>query len=119
MHHCLNCSGEIEIERTSCRSCGLAYEGRFSLPRLARLPAEYHALAERILLAGGNLKEVAGVENVSYPTLRKRVDALIQALDSLRAADEARAEQWLEAVEAGRMTPDEAARRMKESSGGR
>lgn len=119
MHHCLNCSGDLDVQRLSCATCGLAYEGRFALPRLARLSAEHQGLAERILVAGGNLKDVALAENVSYPTLRKRVDALIAALEELRAADRRRADGWLEEVEAGRMTAEEAARRMREASGGR
>jgi hypothetical protein len=119
MHHCLNCGGALGVARLTCQDCALGYEGRFSLPRLARLPGELHALAEQILLAGGNLKEVALAEGVSYPTLRKRVDVLIEALTSLRAADRTASEKLLDEVEAGRIHPEEATRLMKEMSGGR
>lgn len=118
MHHCLNCDGELRVERLTCPNCALGYEGEFSLPRLARLPTGLQALAERILLAGGNLKEVALAEGVSYPTLRKRVDGLIEALGELRAADQAAAARLFDEVEAGRVKPEEATRLMKEMSGG-
>ncbi len=118
MHHCGNCGTELEIGRTACPACRLVYEGQFHLPRLARLEAGQQRLAEQILLAAGNLKEVAGVLEVSYPTLRKRVDALIRALEGLRAQDDALGRRYIEAVEAGTMAPEEAARRIKELSGG-
>jgi hypothetical protein len=75
-------------------------------------------LAEQVLLAAGNLKEVAGVLEVSYPTLRKRIDSLVRALEVLRGQDESRGQRYLESVEAGTMAPEEAARRIKELNGG-
>ena len=77
MQHCGICHSTLEAERLRCTACGLAYEGRFVLPRLARLGPAEQDLAERVLLAAGNLKEVAGAIEVSYPTLRKRLEALI------------------------------------------
>jgi hypothetical protein len=82
------------------------------------LDAEQQRLAEDIVLAAGNLKEVAGRLGISYPTLRKRVDAVVAALAGLRAADEAATGTMLDAVEGGRMTPEYAARRIRELNGG-
>ena len=118
MHHCGNCGIGLEVERVRCPACRLAYEGSFHLPRLARLEAGHQRLAEQILLSAGNLKEVAGVLEVSYPTLRKRIDVLIQALEALRGEDDALGRRYLEAVEKGAMAPEEAARRIKELNGG-
>jgi hypothetical protein len=101
-----------------CPACRLAYEGAFHLPRLARLEAGHQSLAEQILLAAGNLKEVAGALEISYPTLRKRVDALIEAMQGLRRGDEALTRSYLDAVQAGDMPPEEASRRIKELNGG-
>ena len=118
MHHCVNCHGIVEVERLRCSACGLSYEGRFAPARLARLePAQQH-LVERIVLAAGNLKEVAGALEISYPTLRKRLDALILALRALRATDAARTAELLDGVEAGTTTAAEAARLIREMNGG-
>ena len=119
MQHCLNCQTSLVIERVRCPACALSYDGRFSLPRLARLTGEQQALAERLLLASGNLKEVALGEGVSYPTLRKRLDALIERLQTLRDEDQQAASRLLDEVEGKRMKPEEAARLMKEMGGGR
>jgi hypothetical protein len=87
------------------------------MARLARLAPDLQQLAERVLLAGGNLKQVASDLEISYPTLRKRMDALIDALQALVKGDEALCQELLDAVENGRLAPEEAARRIKEMSG--
>jgi len=105
--------------RLACERCGIEISGRFEVPRLARLSTEHQELAERILLAAGNLKEVAAVFGVSYPTLRRRVDEMIERLDASRASDAKKADEYLQAVERGEMQPEEAARRIGEMGGGR
>lgn len=84
------------------------------MPRLARLPTSMQLLAEQVLLAAGNLKEVAGWQDVSYPTLKKRVDALIVSLQALRREDDETVERLLARVERGEVQPEYAARRIGE-----
>lgn len=88
-------------------------------PRLGRLSPEEQHLVEEIVLASCNLKDVAATLGVSYPTLRKRLDALIGSLKALCDADEATAQNLLGQVEAGTLTAEEAARRIREMNGGR
>lgn len=118
MHHCSNCRAVVDVERVRCPCCGLTYEGRFGLPRLARLEPDQQHLVEQIVLAAGSLKDVASTLEVSYPTLRKRLDALIQALKALRDRDDEQIRRLLDQVEAGAMTSEEAARLIKEMNGG-
>ena len=56
---------------------------------IAELDEEDVAFIRRFLLASGSLKEVAGEYGVSYPTVRLRLDRLIQKirLGEDRAAD--------------------------------
>ena len=56
---------------------------------MAELDEEDVAFIRRFLLASGSLKEVAGEYGVSYPTVRLRLDRLIQKirLGEERAAD--------------------------------
>ena len=84
-------------------------------PKLAR---EEQRLAEQFLLAGGNLKELALALGTSYPTLRKRLDALIERLQGLRNSDEEEAGRLLDGVETGQTRAEEAARIIREMSGG-
>lgn len=108
----------MDIGRYDCHRCGVQSEGGFAVPRLARLPRDMQELAEQILLAGGKLKEVSGWQDVSYPTLRKRVDALIATLEELRGEDEAQVEALLADVESGALRAEYAARRINEIHGG-
>lgn len=118
MHQCLNCESSLAVAKLHCETCQVSYEGDFSLPRLARLSPPQQHLAEQLVLAAGNLKQMASSLEVSYPTLRKRLDELVEALARLRAADDARTAKLLEAVEAGDMLPETAARLIKELKGG-
>ena len=56
---------------------------------MAGLEEEDVAFIRRFVLASGSLKEVAGVYGVTYPTVRLRLDRLIQKikLGEDRAAD--------------------------------
>lgn len=111
------CCGPVHLERVGCRQCGVRFEGEFRLPRLARLSSDNRTLAEELVLSGGNFKELTGRLRVSYPTLRKRVDSLIEELSALRSGDEAATESILKDIEAGRTSADEGLRLIKEING--
>lgn len=85
--------------------------------RLARLGPEEQHLVEEIVLASCNLKEVAQSLQISYPTLRKRLDSLIASMKTLRTSDEGQARKLLDQVEAGSLAAEEAARRIGEMNG--
>ncbi len=55
---------------------------------MAGLEEEDVAFIRRFLLASGSLKEVAGEYGVSYPTVRLRLDRLIQKIRLSEAADQ-------------------------------
>jgi hypothetical protein len=117
MRVCLGCQSGLDINRLHCQTCKISYEGHFLFPRLARLDPDHMQLAETFLLTGGSLKNMAQVLNLSYPTLRKRVDEMVAALEGLKSADEENADTMLRAVEQGTLTPEEAARKGGELRG--
>ena len=77
---CPVCAGELEISRLHCGSCGTTIEGEFGVGRFGRLSHEQMALLESFLRSRGNLKEMERMLGISYPTVRARVEALVQAL---------------------------------------
>ena len=77
---CPVCSGELEISRLHCSTCGTTIEGEFGVGRFGRLSHEQMALLESFLRSRGNLKEMERALGISYPTVRARVEALVQAL---------------------------------------
>lgn len=116
---CPICNQSMTVTRLECACCKVRLEGLFSLPRLARLDRDNLQLAEQLILAGGNLKELAEQLGTSYPTLRKRLDHLIDALLVLKRSDERQTQVWLDAVEEGAMSAEEASRRIEELTFGR
>ena len=59
-----------------------------SLPAwLAELDEEDLAFVKKFLLASGSLKEVAALYSVSYPTVRLRLDRLIQKIRLTETAE--------------------------------
>ena len=56
-------------------------------PWMAELEDEDLAFIKKFILASGSLKEVASVYGVSYPTVRLRLDRLIQKIKLTETAE--------------------------------
>jgi hypothetical protein len=77
---CPSCSGALAVKRLYCERCGTEVEGAFSLPALASLSADDQEFLLNFVKASGSLKEMASILAVSYPTVRNRLDAIIEQL---------------------------------------
>jgi hypothetical protein len=84
---CPVCSSELAVTRLHCGSCGTTLEGDFSVGRFGRLNRDQLALLESFLRSRGNLREMERELGISYPTVRSRVEALVQALGFGERAD--------------------------------
>ena len=78
-------------------------------PWVAELEDEDLAFVKKFILASGSLKEVASVYGVSYPTVRLRLDRLIE---KIRLGEQAEADPYVALVKRlaldGRMDYDTA-----------
>ncbi len=77
---CPACGAPLEVRRLQCPACATAVEGRFPASPFAALAADQLGFLEVFLRARGNLREVERVLGLSYPTVRARLDALLEAL---------------------------------------
>ena len=84
---CPSCEQVLSVKRFACRSCGTEVEGEFEFPVLARLQPEEQKFVLNLLQASGSLKELARLYEVSYPTVRNRLDTLRAKVRSLREAE--------------------------------
>ncbi len=105
LNSCPYCSGSLRISKLTCEDCGLAQEGELLTPRLYRLDAEGQRFVELFVRASGSLKQMASALGISYPTVRSRLDKLIERLEAEQAGDEERKRRILEDIEAGRIPP--------------
>ena len=80
LSNCPICGGELELVKLKCISCDLTLEGKLPTSRLASLSSDQQQFVEVFLLARGNIKEVEKELGISYPTVRKKLDEVIQTL---------------------------------------
>jgi len=114
MRQCPACSNALNPVKLACRECRVTMEGEFRMPRLARLSKNSQELAESFILFGGNLKELSAKMEISYPTLRKRVDDMIGELSTLQKEDEEEISTILDRIENGEIKAEEGMRLIKE-----
>jgi len=110
---CPYCQEPMSVSRMLCGRCHTAVEAVFPSPRLMNLPSEHQRFIEIFILAGGNLKQMAEQAGVSYPTVRSRLDKVIDALRQEIARTSQVRGTILDAVGEGQMATDEAAKIIK------
>jgi hypothetical protein len=93
----------MAVTRMTCGHCAVSIDAAFPMSRLATLPVEHQRFIEMFVLASGNLKAIAEQAGVSYPTVRSRLDKIIDALrqvgvESSEGADEVLGEERTEAA---------------------
>ena len=110
---CPYCNHSMTVSRMTCHACKISVEATFPTPRLANLPTEHQRFIEIFLLAGGNLKQIAEQAGVSYPTVRSRLDKVIESLRQQIAETQEVRGTILDAVSEDKRATDEAARIIK------
>jgi len=108
--------GDLYISELSNDDSGITIRGRFEVPRYARLDAEQQRFLETFLRCRGMLNSVERELKMSYPTVRARLDSLLEALDMTPMKEESIAKdkngdkkrKVLDMLEKGEITADEA-----------
>ena len=77
---CPSCKAELSVKRLSCSSCGTEVEGSYNMPLLMKLDEEEQEFILKFVLASGSLKEMAEWMKRSYPSVRNKLDEIIQKL---------------------------------------
>lgn len=117
---CPVCNHELIVTKLSCTNCGTKLEGEFTSCKFCQLPGEQREFIEVFLKCRGNIKDVEKELGISYPTVRNRLDAAIEALgyrverDAGELAEEKEERQAiLDSLERGAITPQEATKQLK------
>lgn len=101
------------VTQMTCAPCAAVISADFPMSRLAGLPVEHQRFIEMFVLAGGNLKEIAQQVGVSYPTIRSRLDKVIEAVRAEIAKTQRVRGNVLDAVTPSKTNAEEAARLIK------
>ncbi len=125
-HRCPVCDHEMKISKLTCTYCPTKIEGDFSSCKFCQLPAEQLIFVEAFIKCRGNIKEVEKELGISYPTVRGRLDSVIEALgygvykekepenEKMNLLEESqRRQEILETLERGEISAQEATRQMR------
>jgi hypothetical protein len=120
---CPSCNGDLAVAKLHCHACDIALEGDFSIPPLLRLNRAQLDFVEVFLKNRGIIREVERELGVSYPTVRARLDEVLEAIGyNLAPADDGRASRSnddaatrnrraiLEQLSAGKISAEDAMR---------
>src|SRR5579862_2209935 len=112
-NQCPYCGSGMTVTQMTCGHCRVSIAAAFPMSRLGSLPVEHQRFIEMFMLAGGNLKEIAEQVGVSYPTIRSRLDKVIESLRGEIAKTQRVRGSVLDAVEPGKTSAENAARLIK------
>lgn len=81
--NCPSCEHLLSVTGLQCPNCETLVNGRYQLPLLASLNTEEQEFILNFFKESGKLNTMAKQLNVSYPTLRNRLDDLIEKVKRL------------------------------------
>ncbi|MDD5063525.1 MAG: DUF2089 family protein [Phycisphaerae bacterium] len=77
---CPSCSSLLNVKSLVCQRCQTEIQGQYELPLLARLSTDDEGFVLEFIKASGSLKEMAKLLGLSYPTVRNRLDEVIERI---------------------------------------
>ena len=83
--HCPSCSSSLSVSQLSCGECQTIVSGNYSLPILLQLSQEEQDFILQFFLTSGSLKEMATPIGNSYPTVRNKLDDIINKINQLKS----------------------------------
>ncbi len=112
---CPSChSPNVSVVKIECESCKTKFEGQFEIPYLFKLSPDDLKFVIEFIKSSGSLKEMAQQYQISYPTMRNRLNELIERLQILEQDKSSKQESILQLLEAGAISAKEAAKRLQE-----
>lgn len=114
---CPVCDNDFRVTKMTCNDCGSSLEGDFDLSPLSKLSAEHQRFIEVFIVSRGNIKEVEKNLGISYPTVRARLDGVIEALgyEVDKPSESVDKKAILEALDRGEVSADEALKKLRSS----
>lgn len=109
----LSGGARLVIERARLADAGIAIEGSFELPPLARPDIDDQVFVAAFVTSHGSIKEMERLFGVSYPTIKARLNRLAAALGGDLSVDcdppADRGGELLDRLERGEISAGEAA----------
>lgn len=82
---CPSCDSILKVSQMKCDHCETTVNGNYDLPLLLKLPREEQNFILEFFLNSGSIKEMAKQADLSYPTMRNKMDDLIEKIQNLKS----------------------------------
>jgi len=117
-HELTDLTGERHFAVTEVRlETGISIQGEFELPPLARLRYEDQVFVSEFVRNHGSIKDMEKAFGISYPTVKNRLNRIIEQLQLVEVGTPAPAapagEDVLDLLERGEISADEATERLR------
>jgi hypothetical protein len=103
----------LVVERVRIPEKGIAIEGEFALPELARLSLEDQVFIVAFLRSHGSIKEMEQTFGVSYPTIKARLNRISGQLQFIETDPSPSRAEILDRLKNGEIAADEAIRALE------
>ncbi len=84
---CPGCNKKMNIMKLKCPSCDITIEGTFYSHRFGYLDKDTLDFMETFVLSKGNIKEVEKMLGISYPTVRAKIDKMVDEVQRIKKID--------------------------------
>jgi hypothetical protein len=113
-HELTDLTGDRRFCVTEVRmDSGISIQGEFELPPLARLRYEDQVFVSEFVRSHGSIKDMEKAFGVSYPTVKNRLNRIIEQLQLVEVTATAAGDDTLGLLERGEISADEAAARLR------
>lgn len=104
----------IVVERVKLPEKGIAVEGAFAPPQLARLSVEDQVFVVAFVRSHGSIKEMEQTFGVSYPTIKARLNRIAGQLEFIETNPSPSRAEVLDRLNQGEISAEEAIRALEE-----
>ena len=105
---CLECNRPLSMARMVCRDCGLAVEGAVEISALGQLDLDDQVFVAAFVRGHGSIKRMEALFGISYPTVKNRLNRIVQKLDASFYPPKTDNVEVLDRLASGEITVDEA-----------
>ncbi len=82
--NCPSCEASLAVSQLACDNCETMISGNYSLPTLLQLSLEDQDFIFEFILTSGSLKKMAAKMDKSYPTVRNKLDDIIEKINLIQ-----------------------------------
>lgn len=110
---CPVCQNELTVTKLHCSACHTSLEGQFSIGKFNKLTEEQLYFIEIFIKNRGSIKEMEKELGISYPTVRGKLENIIEAL-GYKSKPKVNKKEILDKVEKGLLDTEEALKLLRE-----